>query len=542
MNDGPLLAIEELRIDFRAGELETEVVHGVDLEIRENETLALVGESGSGKTVTAASVMKLLPPRSARYPSGSIRFLGQELLSGPEETLMAIRGRDIGMIFQEPMTSLNPLHNIGRQLAEPLFLHQGLSAAAARPRIIEALEMTGLRNAESRLDAFPHQLSGGERQRVMTAMAVINRPKLLIADEPTTALDVTIQAQILDMLLALKHELGMAMLFITHDLSIVGKIADRVAVMKEGLIVEQAPVRRIFDAPAHRYTRLLIESEPGAAPPPADGPEEGMLVEVRELKVHFPVKKGVFKKTAAWIKAVDGVSFSIPKGGSFGLVGESGSGKTTLGRALLRLIPSEGEILLDSRPLHTLDRGALRPFRRSMQPVFQDPFGSLSPRMSVGDIVGEGLSVHEDLSPRELEERVAGALSEVGIDPEDRGRYPHEFSGGQRQRIALARALILKPSLLVLDEPTSSLDRSIQFQILELLLRLQKEHGLTYLFISHDLKVVRSLCRNIAIMKEGKIVESGDAERIFASPSHPYTRELLRTAFMASGQPPRTAP
>ncbi len=527
----PMLVIENLRIAFRSGETETEVVHGIDLSLHENETLALVGESGSGKTVSAASILRLLPPRSAAYPSGSIRFFGKELLTGPERELLKIRGKDIGMVFQEPMSSLNPLHTIGRQLSEPLFLHEASSLSQSRGRIIGALERVGLRNAESRLDAFPHQLSGGERQRVMIAMAIINRPKLLIADEPTTALDVTIQAQILDLLLELKQDLHMSMLFITHDLSIVRKIADRVAVMKEGLIVEEAPADRLFADPRDPYTRLLIDSEPGKRAPGPAAQYPAPLVDVKGLKVHFPVKRGFLRRTVDYIRAVDGVSFTIHRGGSFGLVGESGSGKTTLGRALLRLIPSEGEIYLDSQPLHGLERKVLRPLRRSMQPVFQDPFGSLSPRMSVREIVGEGLSIHETLSPEELEERISEALGEVGIAPEEQERYPHEFSGGQRQRIALARALILKPSLIVLDEPTSSLDRSIQFQMIELLLRLQREHGLTYLFISHDLKLVRSLCQSVAIMKEGKIVESGEADSIFAAPSHPYTKELLRTAF-----------
>jgi microcin C transport system ATP-binding protein len=534
MITAPLLEIKNLRIAFLLGEAQKEVVHGIDLSLEEEESLALVGESGSGKTVTAASILRLLPPAYTRYPSGTIHFQGEELLHAKEKAVMAIRGRDIGMIFQEPMSSLNPLQNIGTQVAEPLLLHRNAEAAQSprsRKLVIETLERVGLRDAEKRLEAYPHQLSGGERQRVMIAMAIINRPKLLIADEPTTALDVTIQAQILDLLAELKRELKMSMLFITHDLSIVRRIADTIAVMQDGHIVEQSGSQKLFASPRHSYTRLLIESEPGKAPPPYRGEQQSPLVEVRDLKVHFPVKRGLLKRTVGYIKAVDGVSFTIPQGSSFALAGESGSGKTSIGRALLRLLPSSGEIYLEGKALHSLDHKELRPLRREMQPVFQDPFGSLSPRMAVGAIVGEGMRVHETLSGEEQEERIIVALKEVGIDPDNRNRYPHEFSGGQRQRIALARALILKPKLLVLDEPTSSLDRSIQYQIIELLLQLQADHHLTYLFISHDLKVIKSLCHHLAVMKEGEIVEAGPAEQMFAEPGHPYTRELLSTAF-----------
>ncbi|WP_020611579.1 ABC transporter ATP-binding protein [Sediminispirochaeta bajacaliforniensis] len=526
-----LLRIENVRIAFRRKERLRQVVHGIDLRLGEHESLAIVGESGSGKTVTAASILRLLGP-SAEYPSGEIYFREQELLRASERTLLGVRGKEIGMIFQEPMSSLNPLQNIGRQVAESLFLHGGTESRQNRTKVVEMLRRVGLRNAETRLGAFPHQLSGGERQRVMIAMAIVNRPRLLIADEPTTALDVTIQAQILDLLLDLKRELGMAMIFITHDLSIVGRIADRVVVMKEGEIVEEAETKKLFATPAHPYTRLLIESEPATAPPERSAGPDETLLEIRNLKVHFPVQRGILKRTVDYIKAVDGVSLSIPRGGSFGLVGESGSGKTSLGRALLRLIPSNGEIFLKGQPVHNLKNDELRPLRRWMQPVFQDPFGTLSPRMCVTDIVGEGLRVHENLSIPERQERVASALEEVGLDPGIGKRYPHEFSGGQRQRIALARALVLKPDLLVLDEPTSSLDRSIQFQVIELLLNIQAEHGLTYLFISHDLKVVRALCRSLGVMKQGVLVEQGDAEQVMKEPQQEYTRRLLETAFM----------
>ena len=525
-----LLEIRDLRLAFRRGESLNEVVSSVSLEIRPNETLALVGESGSGKTVTASSILRLLPAERVAYPSGQILFRGTDVLTADEKTLLSLRGGKIGMIFQEPMSSLNPLHSIERQLGESLFLHKGLTLEKSRPLALEWLDRVGLRDPAKRLKAFPHELSGGERQRVMIAMALINEPELLIADEPTTALDVTIQAQILELIARLKSELSMAVLFITHDLSIVRRIADRVAVMQQGELVETGATKELFASPRHEYTRRLIAAEPSGESPAAD-PAAGELLTTRDLKVWFPIRKGFLRRTVDYVKAVDGVNITVRKGQTLGVVGESGSGKTTLGRAVLRLTGSSGEISFDGTSLAGLKEDEFRPFRRSMQIIFQDPYGSLSPRMSVEAIIGEGLEVHRIGAKEERETRIIAAMVEVGLDPETRFRYPNEFSGGQRQRIALARALVLKPDFIILDEPTSSLDRSIQFQVIELLKELQARHGLTYIFISHDLKVVRSLCHDIVIMKEGKIVESGEARKIFADPQAPYTIELLRTAF-----------
>jgi microcin C transport system ATP-binding protein len=531
MSSGEVLVrVEGLRVAFRRGDSAREVVHGVDFSIREHETLALVGESGSGKTVSAQSILRLIPEHWISYPAGRVLFGGRDVLRMGEPELRELRGRDVGMIFQEPMTSLNPLHTIERQLNECFFLHQGLPPAKARPLSLEWLERVGLRDAEKRLGAYPHQLSGGERQRVMIAMALANRPKLLIADEPTTALDVTIQAQILTLIKDLQRELGMAVLFITHDLGIVRRMADRTAVMKDGEIVETGETAAIFAAPAHPYTKELISSEPSGDSPDSD-PDAPVVAEARGLKVWFPVKSGFFRRVGGYVKAVDGVSFALRKGKTLGVVGESGSGKTTLGKALLRLEKSEGEIILEGSPFRLVDAKSLRPLRRRLQIIFQDPYGSLSPRMPVEDIVGEGLLIHGIGTKEERDRMVGEALSEVGLSPEHRTRYPNEFSGGQRQRIALARALVLRPDILVLDEPTSSLDRTIQFQVIELLKRLQEKHGLTYLFISHDLKIVKSLCHDLLIMKAGKVVEAGPSRRIFADPKDPYTQELLATAF-----------
>jgi microcin C transport system ATP-binding protein len=525
-----LLSIRDLTLAFRRGDELNEVVHRASLDIRTNETLALVGESGSGKTVTASSILRLLSDERVAYPSGEILFHGTDLLKADYETLLSIRGGRIGMIFQEPMSSLNPLHSIEKQLAESLFLHRGLTVEQARPVALNWLSRVGLRNPEKRLKAFPHELSGGERQRVMIAMALINEPELLIADEPTTALDVTIQAQILDLIAELKKELSMAVLFITHDLSIVRRIADRVAVMQQGLIVECSETTRLFSAPEAEYTRRLIAAEPAGKSPAAD-PAAEELLRTKELKVWFPIRKGLLRRTVDYVKAVDGVNVSVRRGQTLGIVGESGSGKTTLGRAVLRLTASEGEITFAGSSLHGLKEKEFRPYRRSMQIIFQDPYGSLSPRMPVESIIGEGLEVHNIGEKSDREARIVAAMEEVGLEPATRFRYPNEFSGGQRQRIALARALVLKPDFIILDEPTSSLDRSIQFQVIELLKELQARHGLTYIFISHDLKVVRSLCHEIVIMKEGKVVEAGNARAIFADPQAPYTQELLRTAF-----------
>ncbi|MDR0663383.1 MAG: dipeptide ABC transporter ATP-binding protein [Spirochaetaceae bacterium] len=508
-----------------------EVVHGIDLSIARNEITALVGESGSGKTVSAQALLRLHSPGLVDYSGGELLFEGRDILKMNDAELRAIRGREIGMVFQEPASSLNPLHRIERQVAELLSVHQGLNAAKARPLVIEWLQKVGLRDAEKRLGAFPHELSGGERQRVMIALALINRPKLLVADEPTTALDVTIQAQILDLILSLQKELGMAALFITHDLHLARRIAGSIAVMKDGLIVESGATDEIFNNPKQEYTRMLLggDTDDESPSPKTDAPP---AASVSGLKVYFPVKKGFLRRTGSYIKAVDGVSFTLRRGETLGVVGESGSGKTTLGKALLRLEKSQGVINIAGQEIQNLDEKTLRPIRRKMQIIFQDPYGSLSPRMTVRSIVGEGLLIHSIGAREEWGERVAAAMNEVGLsDPDFLDRYPNEFSGGQRQRIALARSLVMAPDILVLDEPTSSLDRATQFQTVRLLRTLQEKHGLSYLFISHDLRIVRSLCHSLIIMKEGKIVESGAAEDIFREARHEYTRLLLKTAF-----------
>ena len=529
-HNGALLQIKDLYIGFRKGERVNLVVRGIDLTIQENETLALVGESGCGKTVTTQSILRLYPERLVAYPQGQVLFEGRDILSSDLEEVRRIRGGRVGMIFQEPMSSLNPLHTVVMQLSETLTLHQGLSAVKAADLSLEWLSRVGLSEPEQKLRAYPHQLSGGERQRVMIAMALANKPRLLIADEPTTALDVTIQAQILELIARLKRELSMAVLFITHDLSIVRRVASRVAVMRAGELVETGLVEQIFTKPGHPYTRALLEAEPSALPPEADM-SAAPLLRVGDLKVWFPIQRGFLRRTTGHVKAVDGVTLTARRGQTLGVVGESGSGKTTLGKAVLRLEASRGEILFEDRPLHALSAKDLRPFRPRIQIIFQDPYGSLNPRMSIQQIVGEGLEVHGIGDPAGREQRIIDTLREVGLDPEERHRYPNEFSGGQRQRIALARALVLKPELIILDEPTSSLDRTIQFQVVELLKSLQARHGLTYIFISHDLRLVRSLCHEIVIMRRGRIVESGPAREIFARPQDPYTKELLATAF-----------
>jgi microcin C transport system ATP-binding protein len=526
-----LLEVADLSVAFRQGSRDTLAVDRVSFEIKKGETVALVGESGSGKSVTALSVLKLLPYPSAHHPSGSIRFKGQELLDLPENRIRHVRGNDITIIFQEPMTSLNPLHTIEKQIGEILLLHQGLTGAAARTRTIELLTQVGIPEAETRLASYPHQLSGGQRQRVMIAMALANEPDLLIADEPTTALDVTVQAQILSLLKELQRRLGMAMLFITHDLGIVRKLADTVCVMKEGKIVEQGPVERVFTAPEHPYTRALLAAEPKPDPAPLCD-NAPVVVETQDLKVWFPIKRGFLRKVVGHIKAVDGVSIAVRQGETLGIVGESGSGKTTLGLALLRLISSDGPIVFLGSKITGLNFRQMRPFRHHMQIVFQDPYGSLSPRMSVSDIIEEGLWVHHPKLPREQrEQRVIGALRDVGLDPETRFRYPHEFSGGQRQRIAVARAIVLEPTFVVLDEPTSALDMQIQAQIVELLRDLQRRHNLTYTFISHDLRVVAALSCRLVVMRHGKVVEEGPAAEVFANPKSNYTRALFAAAF-----------
>ena len=527
----PLLSVRDLSISFTQGGRETLVVDKVSFDITRGETLALVGESGSGKSVTALSIMKLLPYPAAKHPSGSIRFNGRELINLSEKEIRHVRGNDITIIFQEPATSLNPLHTIEKQIGEILLLHRGMSGAAARARILELLEQVGIPDPKTRLGSYPHQLSGGQRQRVMIAMALANEPDLLIADEPTTALDVTVQAQILKLLRDLQSRLGMAMLFITHDLGIMRKIADRVCVMKQGKIVENGTVESILTSPQHAYTKALIAAQPKGQPAPLN-PTGDIVVKTDDLKVWFPIKRGVMRKTIGHIKAVDGVSVELRRGETLGVVGESGSGKTTLGLAILRLISSQGPIVFLGQQMQGLNFKALKPHRRDMQIVFQDPYGSLSPRMSISDIIEEGLWVHQPkLTAEEREQRVIKALSEVGLDPETRVRYPHEFSGGQRQRISVARAIVLEPTFVVLDEPTSALDMLIQAQIVDLLRELQKRKNLTYMFISHDLKVVAALASRLIVMRNGKVIEEGAAADIFAQPKSDYTRALFAAAF-----------
>jgi microcin C transport system ATP-binding protein len=527
----PLLEVTDLSVNFRVEGAEIAAVKHVSFRIDRGETLALVGESGSGKSVTALSILQLLPYPIASHPSGSIRVKGEEMLGADERRLRTIRGNRISMVFQEPMTSLNPLHTIERQVNEVLGLHKGLGRAAARARTLELLRLVGLPEAKHRLDALPHQLSGGQRQRVMIAMALANEPDLLIADEPTTALDVTIQAQILRLLKDLQQRLGMALLLITHDLGIVRKMADRVCVMTQGEIVEAGAVAEIFDHPRHAYTQRLLAAEPKGRPPARTGtPPE--IVAADGLKVWFPIKRGLLRRTVDNVKAVDGISLSLRQGRTLGVVGESGSGKSTLGYALLRLIRSLGPIRFAGRDIQGASWSALRPLRREMQIVFQDPFASLSPRLSIGQIVEEGLIVHKIGGDR-LERRalIGAALAEVGLDPAAQDRYPHEFSGGQRQRVAIARAMVLKPRLVVLDEPTSALDMSVQAQIVDLLRDLQARHDLAYLFISHDLRVIRALADDVIVMQAGKVVEQGSATEIFDRPETAYTRALMAAAF-----------
>ncbi len=527
----PLLSVQDLSVAFRRPNGEALAVRHVSFDVKPGETVALVGESGSGKSVTALSILKLLPYPAASHPSGKILFKGRDLLTASERELRAVRGNEVTMVFQEPMSSLNPLHTIDRQIGEMLILHRGLSGAAARKRILELLHEVGIPDPESRMGAYPHQLSGGQRQRVMIAMALANEPDLLIADEPTTALDVTVQAQILKLLKELQARLGMAMLFITHDLGIVRKIADRVCVMQKGEIVEQGGAEETFQHPKHPYTQALLKAEPKPDPAPA-APEAKVVVSAQDLKVHFPIKRGILRRTVGYVKAVDGITIAIHEGETLGVVGESGSGKTTLGLALLRLISSKGPILFLGERVDGLGFAGLRPLRAHMQIVFQDPFGALSPRMSIADIVGEGLLVHQKgLTIDEREARVIAALEDVGLDPESRFRYPHEFSGGQRQRISIARAMALEPSFVVLDEPTSALDMLVQAQIVDLLRALQRKRSLTYMFISHDLRVVSALASRILVMRNGKMVEEGPAREVFEHPKEPYTQALFAAAF-----------
>jgi microcin C transport system ATP-binding protein len=527
----PLLSVQDLSVAFRQGGRDMLAVDRISFDVAKGETVALVGESGSGKSVSALSVLKLLPYPAAHHPSGRVLFKGKDLIAASEDEMRAVRGDDITMVFQEPMTSLNPLHTIERQVGEILKLHRGLADRDARARTLELLDLVGIRDAASRLDAYPHQLSGGQRQRVMIAMALANEPDLFIADEPTTALDVTVQAQILKLLADLKSRLDMAMLFITHDLGIVRKVADRVCVMLKGKIVEQGPVAEVFENPKHPYTQRLLAAEPRgrANPVPAGAPT---VLEAGPLKVWFPIKRGFLQRTVGHVKAVDGVSIRVREGETVGVVGESGSGKTTLGLAILRLISSEGPIVFLGRRLDGLRAREIRPMRKNLQVVFQDPYGSLSPRLSVAEIVEEGLRVQaRGLSYGQRRDVVARALHDVGLDPATMDRFPHEFSGGQRQRIAIARAMALEPRFMMLDEPTSALDMSVQAQIVELLRDLQRRRNLAYMFISHDLKVVRALANHVIVMQNGRVVEEGSAESIFAAPQTEYTRALFAAAF-----------
>lgn len=534
MTSQPVLTVEDLSVSFRqrskGQEVISNVVKQVSFDLYAGETLGLVGESGSGKSLTALSILQLLPYPQAFHPSGSVRYQGTELVNADPETLQRIRGNDISMIFQEPMTALNPLHVIEKQIAESLSLHQGISGDAAQSKIIELLDQVGIHDPETRLGAYPHQLSGGQRQRVMIAMALANQPEVLLADEPTTALDVTVQARILALLKQLQVTNNLGILLITHDLNMVRKVADRVLVMQDGRMVERGTTSQIFTSPKEPYTRVLLSAEPNKRTAP--DPSSETIIEAEHLKVWFPIRRGILKRTVGYVKAVNDASLALKPGHTLGIVGESGSGKTTLALALLRLVKSEGKVTFLGRDMNQFAGEELKAMRRELQMVFQDPYGSLSPRMSITDIVSEGLDAHGLMpDPRERDQRVVEILKEVEIDPEVRFRYPHEFSGGQRQRIAIARALILEPKVLFLDEPTSALDRTVQVQVLELLNRLQRLHNLSYVFISHDLSVIRALADELMVMKSGDVVEQGDAEKIFADPQNDYTRTLLDAAF-----------
>lgn len=524
----PVLDVQNLRVAFRQDGDTTHAVRGVSFQVQKGETVAIVGESGSGKSVTALSTVQLLGDSAVM--AGSIKYDGEEMVGADETVLRRVRGNDISFIFQEPMTSLNPLHTLEKQLAESIELHQGLRGAAVRDRIVQLLDRVGIRDGESRLGSYPHQLSGGQRQRVMIAMALANGPELLIADEPTTALDVTIQAQILDLLADLKRDDGMSMLFITHDLTIVRKIADRVCVMKDGEIVETGPTAELFKNPQHPYTQMLLAAESSGVPAPvkSDAP---VVLETDSARIWFPIQRGLLKRTVGHIKAVNDATLTVRAGETLGVVGESGSGKTTLALAVMRLIRSEGRIAFQGADIHHLNQRQMRPLRSDMQIVFQDPYGSLSPRMTVAEIISEGLGVHGVEPGRDRRDMVAEIMEEVGLDASLMDRYPHEFSGGQRQRIAIARAMILRPKLLILDEPTSALDMTVQVQIVHLLRELQQKNGLAYLFISHDLKVVRALSHKVMVMKQGDVVEAGDADAIFDAPQTDYTRALMAAAF-----------
>ena len=525
-----LLTVDNLKVDFSVPDGTVHAVKGVSFHVDKGETLAIVGESGSGKSVSALSVLQLLPYPQASHPAGAVDFRGEELIGASKQVLRRIRGNRISMIFQEPLTALNPLHTVEKQIGEILRIHKGMVKGAARKRVLELLEKVGIKEAERRLGSFPHELSGGQRQRVMIAMALANEPDLLIADEPTTAVDVTIQATILQLLKDLQKDMGLGILFITHDLGVVEHFADRVAVMRLGEIVEEGTVADVFGRPQHEYTQRLLASEPKGTPPEVPDSAAEMLA-TEGFRVWYPIKAGVFRRTVDHIKAVDEVALRVRAGETVGIVGESGSGKSSLGLGLLRLISSRGPIVYQGRDIQGLGWKALRPLRREMQIVFQDPFGSLSPRLSVGEIVEEGLKIHGLGDPDARERAVIDALAETGLDPDTRHRYPHEFSGGQRQRVSIARAIVLKPKVVVLDEPTSALDRSVQSQIIDLLHQLQRDHDLAYLFISHDLKVVRAMSHQVIVMRDGKVVEQGPAADVLDNPQAAYTRALMDAAF-----------
>ena len=525
-----ILDVRDLKVNFRQDGALIPAVRGVSFTVARGETVALVGESGSGKSVTAHSVLRLLPYPVAHHPSGEIYYGGEDLLKADEKSLRKVRGNRISMIFQEPMSSLNPLHTVERQINEVLAVHKGLNKKDARARTLELLSLVGIPEPEKRLGSYPHELSGGQRQRVMIAMALANEPELLIADEPTTALDVTVQLKILDLLKELQQKLGMALLLISHDLNLVRKIAHRVCVMYQGRVVEENDCATLFKDPRHEYTQQLLAADPSGEPVPIE-PGAKEILRAEQVRVWFPIKKGVLKRTVDHVKAVTDISFSLAQGQTLGIVGESGSGKTTLGMALLRLLDSTGVIECNGHRLDNLSQNEVRPLRREFQVVFQDPFGSLSPRMSIGQIVSEGLEIHRIGTAAEREQMVIQALQEVGLNPDTRHRYPHEFSGGQRQRVSIARALVLKPKLILLDEPTSALDRTVQGQVVELLRNLQQKYNLSYLFISHDLAVVKVLSHQLMVIRHGQVVEQGPAGEIFASPQHDYTRQLLDAAF-----------
>ena len=526
----PILSVKDLSIAFVHEGHEQTVVNNVSFDLKKGETLALVGESGSGKSVTSNAIIQLLPKQTARYTSGQVLFKQQNLLQANERELRAVRGNEIGMIFQEPMTSLNPLHTVERQITEVLQLHRGLSNKQCKERCLELLTLVGIPEPDRRLGAYPHELSGGQKQRVMIAMALANEPEVLIADEPTTALDVTVQKQVLELIADLQQKMSMSIILISHDLNVVKQYADTVAVMKHGEIVEYGEAKTLFKNPQHPYTCALIESEPTGSPRPIDK-NAAELLHSKELVIEFPIKKNLFGKVVESFTAVDHVELSVRQGETLGIVGESGSGKTTIGMAILKLLNSKGDIGFDGKRIDQMNQKQFRPLRREIQIVFQDPFGSLSPRMSIGQIVSEGLEIHKVGTPQEREQMIIDALREVELDPEYRHRYPHEFSGGQRQRIAIARALILKPKLIVLDEPTSALDRSIQVQVIDLLRRLQEKYNVTYIFISHDLSVVRALSHRVLVLKHGNVIEQNDCEALFSSPQQSYTKELLDAAF-----------